>query len=199
VVIKRNLDDNEIKALSKWYKQISKVNPWVKRLEMTYSTKQNVSKRLGQKSGNLVYHNSKLRKIDWSDGVNSITWFNIHQSGSVLYGFNPNLFVPQVSKKMLRRALKMGLGYFKNRRPKFARAPWDQAYAVLTLCRILYTLKNNTITSKDKAAKWCIKVMPEWEKLVNLSLEYRYSNSKKPNSSLQKLTPGFLNFVENKF
>ncbi len=197
VVTKRNLSDEEFKVLKNWYKQVSKTNFWVKRLEMYYSTKQSV-KRLGHKSEGAVYHNSKFQKIARSYWPNPITWFNIRKSGKVLYGADPKLFIPDVGRGQLLKALKMEVEYLEKRNPKCTRAPRDQAYAVLTLCRILYTLNQNTITSKTKAAQWCIKTMPEWSELIRLALKYRYSNSKKPNFRLQQLLPGYLELVQSR-
>jgi hypothetical protein len=42
-----------------------------------------------------------------------------------------------------------------------------RAYAVLTLCRILYSFRRGTIVSKQRAAKWAIKYLPqEWGEIV---------------------------------
>jgi hypothetical protein len=47
-----------------------------------------------------------------------------------------------------------------------------RAYAVLTLCRILYSFRKGTIVSKQRAARWAIKHLPqEWEMIVVQALE----------------------------
>lgn len=42
-----------------------------------------------------------------------------------------------------------------------------RAYAVLTLCRILYSFRKGTIVSKPRAATWAIKYLPkEWSDII---------------------------------
>lgn len=49
-----------------------------------------------------------------------------------------------------------------------------QAYAVLTMCRILYTLKHGSIVSKPVAATWVKKEFSnQWKELVEQALSWR--------------------------
>lgn len=49
-----------------------------------------------------------------------------------------------------------------------------QSYAVLTMCRALYTLKNGDIASKNYAAEWAkTNGLQNFSKLIDQSLEYR--------------------------
>lgn len=62
-------------------------------------------------------------------------------------------------------ALRRELGYLREEIIEKAESEWRdvpmyRAYAVLTICRILYSLEKGTVTSKPKAAKWAIKKLP---------------------------------------
>ena len=46
----------------------------------------------------------------------------------------------------------------------------EQAFVVLTLCRLLYTLDSGAVTSKPAAARWAEKVLgPRWSGLIERS------------------------------
>ncbi|MCX6382641.1 MAG: DUF4111 domain-containing protein [Armatimonadetes bacterium] len=52
-----------------------------------------------------------------------------------------------------------------------------QVYAVLTMCRILYTQQYARITSKHKAGLWAIETLAsEWEPLLSEALHWRPKN-----------------------
>jgi hypothetical protein len=64
-----------------------------------------------------------------------------------------------------------------------------QAYAILTMCRILYTLKYGTVVSKPVAARYIQKTMNErWKELIEQALAWRHG---KPMDSLAET----LNFI----
>jgi hypothetical protein len=49
-----------------------------------------------------------------------------------------------------------------------------QPYAVLTICRALYTLQNGIIATKRRAAEWAMHALPEeWKDLIELSLSWQ--------------------------
>jgi len=49
--------------------------------------------------------------------------------------------------------------------------PWYQAYAVLTMCRILETLEQGTVTSKPAAARWARQALGDrWATLIERAL-----------------------------
>lgn len=51
-----------------------------------------------------------------------------------------------------------------------------RAYAVLTLCRILYSFEHGTIVSKRRAARWTLKHLPEeWHEIILQALDYSES------------------------
>lgn len=51
--------------------------------------------------------------------------------------------------------------------------PLYQAYAVLTMCRMLYTFQHGTIVSKPVAAQWALATLePRWHWLIEWALKY---------------------------
>lgn len=50
-----------------------------------------------------------------------------------------------------------------------------QAYAVLTMCRALYTLRHGTVVSKPVAAEWALTALPsEWRPVVIAARQWRH-------------------------
>jgi hypothetical protein len=84
---------------------------------------------------------------------------------------------PPITRKILFQALEREVGYLREEISEKPRSEWRdvafyRAYAVLTLCRILYSLKSGTVVSKQRAARWAIKHLPdEWSEIIVQALE----------------------------
>src|SRR5262249_14677294 len=77
----------------------------------------------------------------------------------------PESFVPPITREVLFRALEREVGYLREEictKPdsEWRDVPYYRVYAVLTLCRILYSLKKFTVVSKPRAARWALKHLP---------------------------------------
>jgi hypothetical protein len=52
-----------------------------------------------------------------------------------------------------------------------------QAYAILTMCRMLYTLEHGTIVSKPVAARWAQSAVdPHWTELIDRASKWRHGD-----------------------
>ncbi|MBA3600955.1 MAG: DUF4111 domain-containing protein [Acidobacteria bacterium] len=50
-----------------------------------------------------------------------------------------------------------------------------QAYAVLTMCRALFTIENGTIASKPVSARWALETLIErWKDLIEKASAWRH-------------------------
>lgn len=99
-----------------------------------------------------------------SDG-NPIPWLNILEIGITLYGPQPSEFVPEITPAMITDTMVRELGYLSEELAKndsqWRDLPKYRAYAVLTVCRILYTLRKGKVVSKPRAAIWALRSLPE--------------------------------------
>lgn len=60
-----------------------------------------------------------------------------------------------------------------------------QAFVVLTLCRLLYTLDLGSVTSKPAAARWAAQALgPRWAKLIERSLAEQHGSGETPESDV---------------
>jgi hypothetical protein len=76
--------------------------------------------------------------------------------------------------------------------PRKLREPGYAPYAVLSLCRALYTLERGTIASKTQAAEWALRAVdPSWQDLIQWALAWRDGQ---PSDRVEK-TQEFLRYV----
>lgn len=172
VVTRRDLSDAQFRRLGAWLSRAAEANPWAARLQMLFLLRNEV---LTMNSKACLYQFGLLKRSG-SDG-NPIIWMNVLQSGVVLFGPSPESFVPALTPEILFQALEREVGYLREEISGKPQSQWRdvpsyRAYAVLTLCRILYSFRKGTIVSKQRAAKWAIKYLPgEWSRIILQALE----------------------------
>ena len=167
VVTRRELSEAQFRRLGVWLGRAAESNLWAQRLQMTFLLRDEV---LTMDSKACLYQFGVLKR-GGSDG-NPIIWLNVLESGLVLYGPRPETFVPVISDEVLFEALVREVGYLREEISEKAESEWRdvpsyRAYAVLTLCRILYSFEEGGIVSKPRAARWALKHLPgEWHALI---------------------------------
>ncbi len=172
VVTQRDLSDAQFSKLGAWLEWAARSNPWVARLQMSFLIKHEV---LTMNSKACLYQFGTLKRSG-SDG-NPIIWLNVLESGVVLFGPRPESFVPTITPELLFQALEREVGYLREElcdkpQSEWRDVPFYRVYAVLTLCRILYSFRKGRMVSKPRAAKWAIKHLPEeWHELILQALK----------------------------
>jgi hypothetical protein len=161
VVTRRDLSDAQFKRLRTWLTEAARSNPWTTRLQMTMLIRDEV---LTKNSWECLYQFGQLTRLR-SDG-NPIIWINVLESGVVLYGPRAETFVAPITPKIFLAALKREVGYLRDEmmgkpNSEWRDVPFYRAYAVLTLCRILYSHAMGTVVSKPRAARWAIEQLPK--------------------------------------
>jgi hypothetical protein len=186
VVTRRDLSDAQFRRLGAWLACAGESNPWATRLQMIFLIRDEV---LTMDSKACLYQFGKLNR-GGSDG-NPIIWMNVLESGVVLYGPRPETFVPRITSEILFEALVREVGYLREEIVEKPSGEWRdvpsyRAYAVLTLCRILYSHEHGTIVSKKRAANWALRDLPErWHEIIVLALEC--GSERQPNIPLSRI------------
>ncbi|MGO9603531.1 MAG: aminoglycoside adenylyltransferase domain-containing protein [Candidatus Binataceae bacterium] len=172
VVTRRALSATQFSKIGKWLVMAEQSNPWTARLQSTFLLRDEL---FTMNSKACLYQFGQFKRST-SDG-NPIVWMNVLESGVVLCGQRPASFVPRITPGIIFEALERELGYLREEiceKPKseWRDVPLYRAYAVLTLCRIMYTFKKGTVVSKPRAAKWVINHHPgPWNKTILRALE----------------------------
>lgn len=172
VVTERDMSDAQLRRLGAWLGGAAESNPWVSRLQMLFLIKTEV---LTMNSRACLYQFGRLKR-GGSDG-NPIIWMNVLECGVVLFGPRPESFVPAITPEILFQALEREVGYLREEISLKPESEWRdvpsyRAYAVLTVCRILYSFRKGKIVSKQRAARWAFKHLPEeWNEIILQALE----------------------------
>ncbi len=197
VVTKRVVDDQEFAALRDWFKEASKRNPWTHRLDVRFVIDNEFLDKTSQCCG--FYFGEFARH--GSDG-NPIIWLNIRESGITLWGKQAKQIVPEISDRCINDALLLELDYLKQELAKNAGDRSDKAfrhnaYAVLTVCRILYTARHGVLVSKAEAHSWALETLPAaWRRIVNTAKSNRLKNEGATTAKLEREAMDFVRFAE---
>jgi hypothetical protein len=117
--------------------------------------------------------------------VSKAGWLTLLQCGISVAGPEPAAFVPEVPWPDLEQEMDDNLNVYWTAHADahllFLGSSWV-AFAVLTLCRIMYTLDRHAVTSKPAAAGYALGVLPvKWHQLIREALRL---HSGQPHRSL---------------
>ncbi len=103
--------------------------------------------------------------------------WTLREHGVVLSGPAPKELIPPLDPDEMRRAVTPIVGMWQRAaREDPTWLPWlrerqNQAFVVLTLCRLLYTLDRAEVASKPAAARWAQRTLGErWSTLIARAL-----------------------------
>ncbi len=172
VVTDRPLTDIECRQLSDWLDQAAATDPWVMRLQISFLIKGSI---LAEERRACLYQFGVLKRSG-SDG-NPIIWLDFFQRGRTLHGAAPKSFLPRITPELFNQALIREVGYLREELGIKPDSEWRdklsyRVYAVLTLCRILYSVRTGKVAPKTPAGRWALDhVSAEWHDLIHQALE----------------------------
>ncbi|MCR5753266.1 MAG: DUF4111 domain-containing protein [Acetatifactor sp.] len=99
-------------------------------------------------------------------------WYLVREYAIPLVGTDPKEMIPYISKEEFVGQIKRYAHSFRDR-IKICKDSYSLAYAILTICRALYTTQTGNQTSKPAAAKWAMEFLPEYKELLEDALIWR--------------------------
>lgn len=173
-VLNKDLTANELSAIKNMHQEIAKQVPyWAKRLEGSYVPQEwlnNFTKPLKKRP----YVNAGyVALLPYGDEW-LLNLYVLYECGITLWGKTPQELIKAININDVRKASKQNLlnewkAKLQEKDP-FVHPKYDsshlQAYAILTMCRILHRAKIDTVASKKKAAVWVKKTYPHWLSLI---------------------------------
>ena len=112
----------------------------------------------------------------------------LRAQGIVVAGPPPDTLIDPVSADEMRRAVAALMRVWWGTmpvEPAPLRRRGYQAYAVLTMCRILYTLDEGTVASKPVAARWAQGALGgRWDGLIARALAWRKDSQQTPDGDV---------------
>jgi predicted nucleotidyltransferase len=173
VAMSGDMAEAEFHALKKMHDDlITKYPAWDNRIEIAYlslhglKTFKTETSKLGIISPGEPFHIIDAG-IDWL-----MNWHVVREKGRVLLGPPPDTIIEPTSKEEYVQAVKAYIADWRERINQELDRPY-QAYAILTMCRGLYTSKHGEQVSKRQAALWATKELPEWSALIQSALLWR--------------------------
>jgi hypothetical protein len=197
-VTRRDLDDREFSEMDQWFKNKKEQNRWVERIDMRFVIDHEFLDKASRCCG-FYHYNEKLVRHG-SDG-NPIIWINIAQSGITLCGKDAKVIAPHVSDQCLNDALLLELEYLKenvtsNAGDRSDKAFICNAYAVLTACRILYSVHHRVLVSKDQGYRWAMETVPPvWRAVIRSAKDNRLKNAGSTTPQLEQDAMHFVDYV----
>lgn len=167
------VNEAEFATLQAMHERIVMNNPeWEERIEIAYYSLEGL-KRFKTKDSPLAIispgepFNVKQAGKEWL-----MNWYMVQVKGQTLFGPPPQTIIEPTTQGEFLQAVKAHItgwrDYFQD---VHSRA--GQAYAILTMCRGLYTSIHGEQVSKKKAAQWAAKELPEWSGLIENALVWR--------------------------
>ena len=163
--------------------------PFAQHLEGSYISAERL--RLAPDGSELFYLDNTARALIWSDHCNkSVVRWTLYQHGIALHGPTANTLLELVDSEALRQETRRSMRSWLEEilaQPQLVDNRWYQAYAVVTRCRMLYTLREGAVASKPAAVRWALEHLDSsWAGLIERSWRDR------PNPSLTSKLPANL-------
>ncbi len=143
---------------------------WCHDLEGSYAPVDELASvdHLGQE---WLFNDHGHRTLAWDDHCNrAYTRWILREYGITLTGPAPRAFMPVVPADLLRREAAASLPTLLDDLASWIdidTLAWGQRYAVVTACRILYTLETAHVASKQGALEWALRTLARrWQPLL---------------------------------
>jgi predicted nucleotidyltransferase len=171
-VVDRDIDGATFARLDRMHARFVEEYPaWEDRIEVAYvpapalSDFRTETSQIAVISPGEPFHLKAAGK-DWL-----LNWYVVREVGVTLYGPPPETQIPDISQAEFVEAVRAQAGAWKEWVYRM-RTPGAQSYAVLTLCRALYTHEHGGQASKKQAALFAKAHLPQWAPLIQQGLDW---------------------------
>jgi hypothetical protein len=171
-VVDSDIEDETFDRLDRMHARIVEDHPaWEDRIEVAYvpaTALWNFRTRTAQIaviSPGEPFH----RKAAGRDYL--LNWYTVREVGATLCGPPPDTLIPEISRSEFVEVAREHAEWWKEQ-VHGMRTPGAQSYAVLTMCRALYTHTNRRQASKKQAALWARTYLSQWAPLIQQRLDW---------------------------
>jgi len=181
VVTDDELSDDLVSALCVMHERIAADDSrWSRELEGSYIPKASLRRYNPAQARHPHIDRGGTLLVEQHDSDWVIQCHVLREWGVTLAGPPPHTLIDPISPDDLRGALvALMRGWWGPMRhdPFWLRHSGYQAYAVLTMCRVLYTIQHGAIVSKSVAARWAQEALQEaladrWKPLIERALAW---------------------------
>jgi predicted nucleotidyltransferase len=173
VVVASDVDDRQLAHLVELHHVFAREHPaWTDRVEAVYIASTALRSFRERESPLVVISPGEPLHRTWTTRGWVANWHLVREHGVALYGPEPDTIIPPTRHDDFEAAIRSYLPEL----PPRAEASGDprvRAYAVLTVCRALYSCRERRQISKTHAAHWAAKHYPEWSDAIQQALAWR--------------------------
>lgn len=170
---------------------------WEDRVEVAYLSKtalqtfRECASTIGIISPGEPFH-TKAASKDWL-----VNWYIVREHGKTLYGPPPAAVIGPIAKEEFLQIIDEHARAWAGWVQDISKRRGSQAYAIITLCRALYTHTFGEQPSKKQAAGWAMQHLPEWAPLIQRALAWREQSQSDQSEDTAAFpeTVAFVNFV----
>jgi predicted kinase/predicted nucleotidyltransferase len=152
-------------------------HPYARRLEGSYVSRAAIRRYdFGKARHPIVSTDEPQFRVDAHDSGWVFQRAIVREHGVTVWGPPPQTLIDPVAPQDLRAAVCDHLAILWQPRldmPEWMRPRDYQAYTILTMCRVLYTLEHSALCSKPRAAAWARTAYPHWQPLIERALAWR--------------------------
>jgi hypothetical protein len=166
-------------------------SPWAAKLEAVYIPQDALRRYSPSRTRYPQIEKGGILYMDQLESGWIFQCYILREHGVVVAGPAPKTLIDPVDPDEMRRAViaipSMWLAQARNDPSWLAwlRVRANQAFVVLTLCRLLYTLDRAAVASKPVAAAWAQKTLGErWAGLIERALVGQHDDSALPERTL---------------
>jgi aminoglycoside adenylyltransferase-like protein/nucleotidyltransferase-like protein len=170
-ILERDLAPSELAALDRMHRELVAQTPeWDGRVEVVYVSSEGLrSFRDGTSAAARISPGEPFHAIV-VDPTWLIDWYQLREVGVTLFGPPATEVVPVISKSEYVEAIRQLILTWPAEELAMLGA---QAYAILTMCRGLRTVRTGEYVSKREAARWASEQLPEYAELIRTALLWR--------------------------
>lgn len=172
-VLRRELARSELAALDRMHRElVAETGEWDGRVEVVYVSSEGLRTfRDGTSAAARISPGEPFHAIV-VDPRWLIDWYQLREVGVTLFGPPATEVVPVISKSEYVEAVRQHMLTFWTWTDELATLG-NQAYAILTMCRGLRTVRTGEYVSKQEAARWASEQLPTHAELIRTALLWR--------------------------
>lgn len=169
------LDEDDVEQLKLMHQNIAlQDKTWDNRIEVGYISVENLKKSQSHFQIALISPGEPFH-VTKADSAWIINRYVLREKGITLFGPSPETLVDPISQEELIQAMQEIIKEWREwiKYTELIHRREYQAFAILTMCRALYTCRHGKFVSKKQAAIWAEQELTEWSSLIQDALVWR--------------------------
>jgi hypothetical protein len=193
VVTDSHLEEDVVTALDRMHVAFdTSGSPWASRIEAAYIPRNALRINAPTTARYPQIEKGRRLMMEPLESGWALQVYTLREHGIVIAGPDPQALMPPVDRNDIRKASAAHAVVWAEQAHgdpdwlEWIRAREHQAFVVLTLCRMLYSLSSGRVASKPKAARWVIQTTGmRWAALIQTALAGQHESGVASDADIQ--------------